>query len=401
VIRNNCAIPEMLTDPAQESCVYRVDRVSLDQVRDHEAARPRTYPRLPAQNPEWVKGYFADQLQNLSIYSISQSGGIAGTASFLLLDWPLKCYLGELAVAAAPLNRLRLLGGSIDMPEETSAYDALFAQLRARPDFDCLYFEEVSTDSFLWKYLHTGTIPSSHFIAYQPEPPALRPILQFGESFESYMQKFTSKHRGNIRRQIRKLREGPLGEMRLARYERTDQVREFVDLAIAVSRKTYQWKIHQRGLSDTDRVARRLSFAAEHGWMRCYLLFCGDTPYAFLTGYQHEGCFLMDEIGHDPALAAYSAGTVLQFLVVEDLFAYNRPVLWDLQDYGSYKDVLSTESYPQGKMFLFKPGLRSRSIIAGDRACRSVTHAASRILDRWKLKHKVKSFLRTRMDRHE
>jgi hypothetical protein len=313
----------------------------------------------------------------------------------------LKLYLGELAVGEFPLRRLRLLGGNIDIPDEVAAYDALFSELRARPDIDCLYFEEVATESFLWKYLHTAELPRCGFLAYQPELPAPRPILQLGESFDDYMQKFSSKHRSTIRRKIRKLRESPFGEMRLARYEKPDQVTEFVDLAIEVSRKTYQWKVHQRGLSDTDVVARRLAFAAEHGWMRCYLLFCGDKPYAFLTGYQHDGCFLLDEIGHDPALSSHSAGTVLQFLVVEDLFAYNRPVFWDLQDYGLYKEALSTESFPQGKMFLFKPGIRSRALIAGDRACRSVTGAASRTLDRWKLKNKVKSFLRSRMDIHE
>jgi CelD/BcsL family acetyltransferase involved in cellulose biosynthesis len=211
------------------------------------------------------------------------------------------------------------------------------------------------------------------------------------------MQKFSSKHRYNIRREIKKLRESPLGEMRLVRYESVEQVPAFVDLAVEISKKTYQWRVHQRGLSATDKVRRRLTFAAEHDWMRCYLLFCGDKPYAFATGYQHEGCFLLDEIGHDPALSKYSPGTVLQYLVVEDLFAHNRPTVLDLQEYGRYKEVLSTESYPQGKMLLFKPGLYSRLLIAGDRVCRSSTKAASQLLDRWNLKTKLKNMIRNQI----
>jgi len=117
------------------------------------------------QNPDWLRGYFADQLENLSTYSVSQSGGLCGTAFFLLRDWPLKFYLGEFAVAELPLKRLRLLGGNIGIPDEAAAYDALFAELGLRSDFGCIYFEEVPTESFLWNYLHTGEKIRHDFIA--------------------------------------------------------------------------------------------------------------------------------------------------------------------------------------------------------------------------------------------
>jgi hypothetical protein len=383
-------------DTATLSCQYRVDRISLEQVEDRGTAGASS--RSPTHNPEWVKGYFADELENLSTYSVSQSNSVVGTVFFLLLNWPRTWYLGEFAIADLPLKRLRMLGGDIGIPDDAAAYDALFAELQTRPDYDCLYFEEVPTASFLWKYLHTDEKIRHRFVAYQPEPPAPRPILQLGESFEGYMQKFSPKHRNTIRRKIKKLGESPFGQMRLVRYESPDQVPEFLDQAIEVSRKTYQWKIHQRGLSATETVRRRLSFAAEHGWMRCYLLFCGEKPYAFLTGYQHEGCFLLDEIGHDPALSKYSAGTVLQYMVVEDLFAHNRPIMWDLQDYGHYKGTLSTDSFDQGKIFLFKPGSYSHLVISGDRLFRSITGTTSRLLDRLKLKNKVKNLIRSRIE---
>jgi hypothetical protein len=97
-----------------------------------------------------------------------------------------------------------------------------------------------------------------------------------------------------------------------------------------------------------------LQFAAEHGWMRCYLLFCGQRAVAFIVGYQYRGTFLLDEIGHDPEWSKYSAGAVLQLLTVEDLFNYNRARIFDLQDYARYKDELSNENYMQGRVGLLR-----------------------------------------------
>jgi GNAT acetyltransferase-like protein len=385
-----------VAEAARAPASYSVRRIGLDEIERRVPPCETNEPRFPMQDPEWVKGYFADQLEKLSTYSVSGPGDSYGAATFVVLDWPLTWYLGEFAISELPLKRLLLLEGAIDMPDDAAAYDALFAELQSRSDFGCIHFDAVPVESFLWNYLQSGDAVRQGFVAYQPVPQVRRPLLRFDGTFDSYLQKFGSKHRNTIRRKIKKLRESPLGEMRLVRYETPEQVPEFLDRAVEISRKTYQWRLHQRGLSATEKLRRRLTFAAQHGWMRCYLLFCGTDAIAFLLGYQHDGRFLLDEIGHDPELSKYSAGTVLQYLVVEDLFAHDRPAIWDLQAYGEYKEVLSTESYLEGKMLLFKRGLYSRLLITGDRVFRTSSNAASRLLNRWNLKSKVRNVVRNR-----
>ena len=113
-----------------------------------------------------------------------------------------------------------------------------------------------------------------------------------------------------------------------------------------ISRKTYQWQLHQRGLSATDLLRKRLQFAAEHGWMRCYLLFCGERAVAFIVGYQFEGTFLLDEIGHDPELSKYfRRGSPAIVERRRSVQLQSRSHLRDLQDYARYKDELSNENY--------------------------------------------------------
>lgn len=345
-------------------------------------------------DPEWLNGYFEGQTNNLLVYALFQRESLSGVAPFLRRDWPLKWHLGELCVATFPLKRLRLLGGALAFPENEAVCDLLFRRVLSDGTFDALYIEEIPIDSFFWKYLRTSKLIRDSFLLYQPDPVSLHPILRIEGTFQQYMGKFSSKHRNTLQRKVRKLRESLVGEMRLVRYESPAEVTAFLDRAVEISRRTYQWQLHQRGLSATDLLRKRLQFAAKHGWMRCYLLFCAERAVAFIVGYQYEGTFLLDEIGHEPEMSKYSAGAVLQLLSVEDLFNYNRPRIFDLQDYARYKDELSTENYMQARVFLFRKGIYPRFLRAGHRLCSAITVTASASLQRVGLKSKVRKMIR-------
>jgi hypothetical protein len=381
----------------QETAVYSLLHATLDTASPDLLAQWQAFRSdspSPMHDPGWLKGYFEGQTSNLLLYSLFRSGSLCGAAPFLRRHWPLKWHLGELCVATFPLTRLRLLGGPLAFPDDETACNLLFSRVLSDGGFDALFLEEIPVDSFQWKYLHTSKLIHDSFLVYQPDAASPHPILRIEGTFEQYMGKFSSKHRNTLQRKVKKLREGPLGEMRLVRYESAAEVAAFLDRAVEISRKTYQWQLHQRGLSAIDLLQKRLSFAAEHGWMRCYLLFCGERAVAFIVGYQYEGTFVLDEIGHDPELSKHSAGAVLQLLCVEDLFHHNRARIFDLQDYARYKDELSNESYMQGRVFLFRRGIYPRFLRAGHRVCSAITRSTSSSLDRLGLKSKVRKAIR-------
>jgi hypothetical protein len=345
-------------------------------------------------DPVWLRGYHEHQTDKLRLYSLHQSERLTGIAPFLLRNWPMSWYLGETMIASFPLLRLLLMGNNVVFPEDECAYDMLFAKLAGTDGFHTVFLDGIPVDSFLWKYLHTSPLIRRSFLLYEPAPPSPHPILRFRGTFEDYMQKYSSKHRKNLMRSVRQFREGKLGSMRFRRFERPEDVPLYMEHAVEVSRKTYQWIRYQRGLSATELITRRLRFAAELGFMRSYLLYLGDAPCAFLVGYQADGRFLLDEIGFDPALAKYSPGTVIQMLTVEDLFEYNRPRIFDLGDYGLYKEMLATESYLQAKVYLLRPSLYMRLLRTGDRACRFANGSMAALLERFHLKTTVKHLLR-------
>jgi len=378
---------------------YTIRRVSLDCASDDLLADWRSIsqqlcPDSPQHDPEWLRGYFEGQAENIFLYALYREGSLCGLVPFILKDWPLKCQLGELTLASFPLRRLRLLGGAFNFPDDPAAYEMFFSELmRSDSGFDAVYLEEVPVDSFLWRYLQSSELPAK-VSKYQPEAPSSHPLLRLEGSFEQYMGKFSSKHRKNLLREVKKIREGSLGAMQFTRFQSREEVPFFLEQAIGISKQTYQWKLHGRGLQASDTLRKRLVFAAGRGWMRSYLLSCGGQVCAFLVGFQYEGRFLLHEIGYDPSLAKHSVGTVLQLLTVEDLFAHNRPRILDLGDYGKYKEMLSTESYEQARVFLFRRGVRSRLIQSIHHGCQLSTQTCSTILERWGLKAKIKRAFR-------
>ena len=230
---------------------YSLHRTTLDQVDGAllsawQSLHDLQSHDLPMTDPEWLKGYFAAQAKDVSVYSLDRADGLAGIAAFFAAsDWSMKWHLGELTVASLPLRRLRLVGGTPDWPNQKDTYDLLFSQLAHTPGYDALYLEEVPVDSYLWRYVHENDLVRRHFLLYQPDPAAPRLSLRLEESFDHYLRKFSAKHRGELSRRVKKLREGAIGEMRFVRYESPQQVSEFLEHAVSISQKTYQWKLHQ------------------------------------------------------------------------------------------------------------------------------------------------------------
>ena len=69
---------DTVIDAPSAAVSYAVDRVPLDEIRNQVGLRPATSTRFPMQNPVWLSGYFEDQLQDLSCYSVSRAGDAAG-----------------------------------------------------------------------------------------------------------------------------------------------------------------------------------------------------------------------------------------------------------------------------------------------------------------------------------
>jgi hypothetical protein len=379
---------------------YRVRRIRLDEVDPAQISSWLECNRTQGtdiihNNPEWLLRLYANEKDRVLVYLLENDRGIVGVAPFALDPITLNCQLADFHLASIPIRRLTLLGYSPSIPENEAAYGALFRQLIAdRRDYDAIFLQYLKVDSYMWRFIRQHLAVHKHFQRYSRLGPMPHPLLRFGGSFEQYMQKFSSKHRGNHSRAMKRLEKK--GKVELVRVTRKHQIDAYVDAMLKVSAHSWQFNTHNWGTrreSPADAKAR-MYWLAERGWERSYLLICGGIPCSFIDGYQYNGRYHSAAVQSDADWNDWSVGSILHLLAIKDMFTFNRPEVFDFATYAQYKLHFSTESYPEEVTMLFVK--RPYPIMA--KTLYQVTGAASQkgglLLDRLNLKSKARRFLR-------
>ncbi|HEY5330326.1 MAG TPA: GNAT family N-acetyltransferase [Acidobacteriaceae bacterium] len=213
--------------------------------------------------------------------------------------------------------------------------------------------------------------------------------------FETYLSSFGSKSKSTLRRKVRKFEElaGP-GFFR--QYKSADELRTFYALARELSKRTYQEKLLGHGLPEDLAFQERMIDLAQADEVRAYSLHLGDIAVAYLYCPVRDGVLYYDFLGYDPAQSGLSAGAVLQYLAFESLFAEKKFRLFDFEEgEGQHKRQFSTTCIQCSNLMVFRPGLKSWAYIAMEYACHRSTSLALRLLDKLKLRTRVRQSLRS------
>jgi hypothetical protein len=343
---------------------------------------------------EWFIVRHQNHLELLGAYFLRGEDKLCGFAFFLLQDRPLLGYLGEFKMFSIPLKCVRFVEPP-HFPDESLAYDAILESLKGMSSVDGLYLRSLRVNSFFWNYLHTNRGIRKEFLVYFPYKPSEHYVINLPTSFDVYMQKFSAKTRSNLRRSVRKLQKDTGAEVRLSRITSPEQVDFFVDLAFEISKKTYQWHLLGSGLRSPEVLKRNLRFLAERKWLRCYLLWCGKEVCAFMICHQRNGVCHSPAIGYDPQWEKYSVGTIQQLLVIEDLFTYDRPAIFDFgTGAGAQKEFFGNAHYLDTDVYLLRRSAYAHLACSLHRASNNLTMYTSRLFDRLHLKKHVKKFVR-------
>ena len=86
-------------------------------------------------------------------------------------------------------------------------------------------------------------------------------ILMDG-SFEDYLTRFSGKTRSTLRRKAKKFAQADGGELDVRAYTSADEVARFLELALPLSEKTYQARLLDAGLPDSEGARTAMLSAA-------------------------------------------------------------------------------------------------------------------------------------------
>jgi CelD/BcsL family acetyltransferase involved in cellulose biosynthesis len=347
-------------------------------------AWPRFLDQDPGLNllyssPEWfahVNG--TEPGRPLLLAVASAEGEAVGLVPLQIAPYAVAFDVKSYALGKWRLRALHVLGSQPLLPNEHSHYDAFFrAVYTSVPDCDGVYLDSVTCDSFLWRYLQEGEEIQKHWHVFVPDGTRPQLSVVLPATFDAYLAKFKQKKRYNLRRQVKQLQAHGDGDLRLMRIDAPDQVPAFLQGAEAVT--THSWQERWIGRRIDQSAARCVKFTdlARQGLLRSYLLVCGGAPCAFVVGYQYRGVFHYVEIGYDQRFASFSPGTVLLYLLLEDLFRHNRPgvVNFGIGD-SAYKREFGNSEGEDASILVLRRSLRNRLLAAAQRSFRSLVQSA-------------------------
>jgi Acetyltransferase (GNAT) domain len=241
----------------------------------------------------------------------------------------------------------------------------------------------------------------SDFVRYVPAQYE-RYYIELGSSFAGYLHKFSSKSRNTLHRKIRRFTAFSGGHVDWREYRTVDEMRQYYPLARLVSERTYQERLLNAGFPDDEEYRTEIYDLASRGRARGYLLFHEGKPIAYLFCVLEEADILLYRyLGYDPHYQSWSPGTVLQYLVLDRLFAEREIRLFDFTEgEGPQKRFLSTGSVRCADIY----HLRRRPTILMAVLLHCFLQKFSKVfvdvLDRLGLKRRVKKFLRSRTHQH-
>ena len=219
--------------------------------------------------------------------------------------------------------------------------------------------------------------------------------IDFNQTFENYCKSFSSKTRSTINRKLRKYSERCGGIIPWKTYKSPAEMRDFFQLARAVSKLTYQEKLLGAGIPDSEEFIRRAELLAAEDRVRAYILFDGERPVSYLYCPVDEGVLIYAYLGYDPDYMQMSVGTILQWLAVEQMFKEARFRYFDFTEgQSAHKQLFSTHQRECANVFLVKRTTRNEAVIYSHMFMNRFSQWLGALLNRWGVKAKVKRFLR-------
>ena len=219
--------------------------------------------------------------------------------------------------------------------------------------------------------------------------------IDLSQTFEQYQKKFSSKTRSTINRKIKKFADHCGGQVKWKLYREPGDMQDYFALARSVSKLTYQERLLDAGLPESDQFQREAEQLAADGRIRAWILFDGERPVSYLYCPVTDGVLSYSYVGYDPAYMDKSVGLVLQWLAVEQLFSEGIFRYFDFTEGQSdHKRLFSTHQRQCANVFFIRDSLRSRVIVSAHRLVDGLSVWAGEMLERHGLKAKLKRLLR-------
>ena len=150
---------------------------------------------------------------------------------------------------------------------------------------EVLCFEALPTASRLHRIIVADPEIHKNFQVLYLQKPYAHHFARLPNSFDAYLMQLGTRSRKSLQYSRNLLKRECEGNVAAVCFNTVEGIKKFLDDAIEISKTTLSVAIAWTGLRNREDLKDLYRFAAEHGWLRCYILYCKNTPMAFMVGY--------------------------------------------------------------------------------------------------------------------
>lgn len=224
-------------------------------------------------HPGWARLNARSAGARLHTFTASQSGEIDSYTFVREGRGGLAWMMGEICLHQKPVERLNIVGGMVfanglGSAERRNRVNELLAWLareaRGRP----VFLQSLRPDLPLAQAVRSGKHP---FMVVSHGSRQQHFVIDLPRSTAAFYEGLGYVTRKSVRKSIRKLEAEAAGHLVLKCFSTLAQVTDFLDHAIPISEKTYQYRLLGMGLRDRNRYKAEFGDMAESGWWRGYI----------------------------------------------------------------------------------------------------------------------------------
>lgn len=177
---------------------------------------------------------------------------------------------------------------------------------------------------------------------------------------DSWWASLSANTRSGLKRKAKKA-----GRMTVRRWRTPEEMQAFHAVARRIAETTYQERLLGAGLPDTPAFVADMLAQAAAGRVRAWTLEIEGVPAAYLYCPVRGRDVIYEYVGHDPAFAALSVGTLLHVEALRDLCADFDCDRFDFTEgEGQHKRTLSSGGVACVDLLLLRRTLANRAAVA-------------------------------------
>ncbi len=226
-----------------------------------------------------------------------------------------------------------------------------------------------------------------------------RQFADLSTTYDAYLATFSTKSRSTLRRKVRHFEKESGGSIDYRCYKTREDVERFYGLAREISAQSYQERLLDAGLPNEAKFLADALEAADRGNVRAYLIFLGEKPIAYLYCPTRDGIVSYAYLGYRAEHSELSPGTVLLWLVMEDLFREGVHRIFDFTEGGdrsrhSQKRLFATANVACADVYVFRWAASNIVVVLVHSAIDILGSSIGSVLERMALKSKVRLWTR-------